>query len=100
VVVALMPLMVGRLDEGLRSEIKGGGGGTKAWSEDLAWHLEVGGRAALGDRRRREEVATVGQRGKEDESDSPGPLDREMRRRQPAQKARTKRENILPQLRH
>jgi hypothetical protein len=47
-----------RLDEGLRSEIKGGG--IKAWSEDLAWHLEVGGRAARGGRRRREEVATVG----------------------------------------
>jgi hypothetical protein len=49
-VIALMPLMVGRLDEGLRSEIKGGG--IKAWSEDLAWHLEVGGRAARGGRRR------------------------------------------------
>jgi hypothetical protein len=31
--------MVGQLDEGLRSEIKGGG--IKAWSEDLAWHLEL-----------------------------------------------------------
>jgi hypothetical protein len=39
----------GRLDEGLRSEIKGG---IKAWSEDLACHLEVGGRAARGGRRR------------------------------------------------
>jgi hypothetical protein len=32
--IALMPLMVGRLDEGLRSEIKGGG--IKARNEDLA----------------------------------------------------------------
>jgi hypothetical protein len=36
----------------------------KAWSEDLAWHLEVGGRTARGGRRRREEVATVGRRGR------------------------------------
>jgi hypothetical protein len=50
----------GRLDEGLRGEIKGG---IKAWSEDPTWHLEVGGRAARGGRRRREEVATVGQQG-------------------------------------
>jgi hypothetical protein len=55
--------MAGRLDEGLRSEIKGGGG-IKAWNEDLAWHLEVGGRATRGGRRRREEVATIGQRGR------------------------------------
>jgi hypothetical protein len=47
------------LDEGLRSEIKGE---IKAWSEDLTWHLEVGGRAARGGRRRR--VATVGRRGR------------------------------------
>jgi hypothetical protein len=53
--------MAGWLDEGLRSEIKGG---IKAWSEDLAWHLEVGGPAAWGGRRRREEVATVGQQGR------------------------------------
>jgi hypothetical protein len=37
-------LMAGRLEEGLR-------GGIKAWSEDLAWHLEFGGRAARGGRR-------------------------------------------------
>jgi hypothetical protein len=37
--------------------------GIKAWNEDLAWHLEVGGRAARGGQRRREEVATVGRRG-------------------------------------
>jgi hypothetical protein len=39
-------------------------GGIKAWSEDLAWHLEVGGRAVQGGRRRREGVATVGRRGR------------------------------------
>jgi hypothetical protein len=38
--------------------------GIKAWSEDLARHLEVGGRAARGGRRRQEEVATVGRRGR------------------------------------
>jgi hypothetical protein len=32
VVIALTPLMAGRLDDGLRSEIKGE---IKAWSEDL-----------------------------------------------------------------
>jgi hypothetical protein len=53
--------MAGRLDEGLRSEIKGG---IKAWNEDLAWHLEVGGRVAWGDQRRREEVVTVGRCGR------------------------------------
>jgi hypothetical protein len=42
----------------------------------------------------------VGQRGGEDEADSQGPLDREMRGRRLAQKARTKRENVLPQIRH
>jgi hypothetical protein len=39
-------------------------GGIKSWSEYLAGHLEVGGRAARGGRRRREEVATVGRRGR------------------------------------
>jgi hypothetical protein len=57
-----MPLMVGWLDEGLRGEIKGGG--IKAWSEDIAWYLEVGGRAARGDPRRREEAATVSHQGR------------------------------------
>jgi hypothetical protein len=44
-VIVLTPLMAGRLDEGLRGEIK-------AWSEHLAWRLEVGGRAARGGRKR------------------------------------------------
>jgi hypothetical protein len=37
------------LDEGLRGKLRGG---IKAESEDLAWHPEVGGRAARGGRRR------------------------------------------------
>jgi hypothetical protein len=46
----------GRLNEGLRGgELKWG---IKAGSEDLAWHLEVGGRAAHGGRRRQGEAAT------------------------------------------
>jgi hypothetical protein len=53
--------MAGRLDEGLRSEIKGG---IKAWSEYLAGHLGVGGQTAWGGRRRREEVAMVSQQGR------------------------------------
>jgi hypothetical protein len=48
-VMALTPLMAGRLDEGLRGKLRGG---IKVWSEDLAWHPEVGGRAARGGRRR------------------------------------------------
>jgi hypothetical protein len=54
-------LIAGQLDEGLRSEIKGG---IKAWSEDLSWHIEVGGQAAWGGQRRREGVATVGWQGR------------------------------------
>jgi hypothetical protein len=38
--------------------------GIKAWSEDLARHLEVRGWAARGGRRRREEVAMVGRWGR------------------------------------
>jgi hypothetical protein len=38
----------GRLNERLRGGLKGG---TKAGSEDLGWHLKVGGRAAQGGRR-------------------------------------------------
>jgi hypothetical protein len=37
-------------------------GKIKAWSEDLAWHLKVGGRVALGGRKRR--VATVSRQGR------------------------------------
>jgi hypothetical protein len=39
-------------------------GGIKAWNEDLAWYLKVGGRAARGGWRRREEVAMAGRRGR------------------------------------
>jgi hypothetical protein len=59
-VMVLTPLMVGRLDEGLKGEIKGG---IKAWSEDLAWHPEVGGRVARvagGDEKKRQRSAGVG----------------------------------------
>jgi hypothetical protein len=52
-----MPLLAGRLDEGLRSEIKEGNQGV---SEYLIGHLEVGGRAARGGRRQWEKAATVG----------------------------------------
>jgi hypothetical protein len=47
-VMALTPLMAGRLDEGLRGELKGE---IKAGSEDLTWHLEVGGQVAQGGQR-------------------------------------------------
>jgi hypothetical protein len=60
--------MAGWLDDGLRSEIKGE---MKAWSEDLAWHLEVGGRAARGGRRRR--VATVDRWGRKGMELTSGP---------------------------
>jgi hypothetical protein len=66
--MALMPLMAGRLDDGLRSEIKGE---IKALSEDLAWHLEVAGWAARGGRRRR--VATVGRQGRKGMELTDGP---------------------------
>jgi hypothetical protein len=47
-----------------------------------------------------DDTAEVGQHGGEDKANSRGPLDRETRGRRPARKARTKRENVLPQLRH
>jgi hypothetical protein len=59
--IVLTPLVAGWLDEGLRGGIKGE---IKVWSEDLAWHLEVAGRAARGCRRRREEATTVGRWGR------------------------------------
>jgi hypothetical protein len=54
------------------------------WVKYLVGHLEVGGRAARGGRRRQEKAAGVGQRGGEDTADKRGPLDREMRERRPA----------------
>jgi hypothetical protein len=56
----------------------------KAWGKYLARHLEVGGRAAQGGRRRREKAAGVGRCGGEDTANKWGPLDREMRERRPA----------------
>jgi hypothetical protein len=70
--------------------------GIKAWAKYLTGHLEVGGRAARGHRRRREKAAGVGRRGGEDTADMRGPLDREMRERWPARKVRTKKENVFP----
>jgi hypothetical protein len=46
------------------------------------------------------DTAGVGRHEGEDEADSQGPLDKETRGRQPARKAQTKRENVLPQIRH
>jgi hypothetical protein len=79
--MALTPLKTGRLDETLRSAIKEG---NQAWGKYLAGHLEVGGRAARGGRRRREKAAGVGRRDGEDIADKQGPLDRETRERWPA----------------
>jgi hypothetical protein len=58
--------------------------GIKAWGKYLAGHLEVGGRAAWGGRRRREKAARVGQCSGEDTAEKRGPLDRETRDRRPA----------------
>jgi hypothetical protein len=46
------------------------------------------------------DTAGVGWHGGEDEADSWAPLDREMRGRWPARKARNKRENVLPRILH
>jgi hypothetical protein len=58
--------------------------GIKAWGKNLAGHLEVGGRAARGGRRRWEKAAEVGQRGGEDTADKRGSFARETRERRPA----------------
>jgi hypothetical protein len=55
--------------------------GIKAWGKYLTGHLEVGGRAARGGRRRREKAAGVHRRDGEDIADKQGPLDIEMRER-------------------
>jgi hypothetical protein len=78
-VMALTPLMAGRLVEGLRGEIKRG---IKTWSENLAWHPEVGGPAVQGGRRRREEAAMVGRRGEGDEADRRAPHGGDVRERE------------------
>jgi hypothetical protein len=70
--------------------------GIKAWGKYLIEHLEVGGRAVWGARRRREKAARVGRRGGEDTADMRGLLDRETRERWLAWKARTKKENVFP----
>jgi hypothetical protein len=53
------------------------------WCKYLAGHLEVGGRAARGGRRRWEKAVGVGRCGGEDTTDMRGPLDRETRERRP-----------------
>jgi hypothetical protein len=45
-------------------------------------------------------VSELGRPEVRDGADSQGPPDRVMREKRPAQKARTKRENVLPQRRH
>jgi hypothetical protein len=96
-VIGLMPLMAGRLDEGLRSEIKGGGSRCGVKTSPGISRSEVGRRGVAGGNKRKWQRSAGGE---EDETDSLGPLDRETRGRRLAQKARTKRENILPQIHH
>jgi hypothetical protein len=76
--MALMPLMAGRLDEGLGGELRGG---TKVRSEDLAWHLVVGGRAARCGQWRRGEATTVGRYGEGDGADRRAPHGSDVRER-------------------
>jgi hypothetical protein len=51
------------------------------WSEDLAWHPEVGGRVARGGRRQREEPTTVGRHEERDEADRRAPHGSDVRER-------------------
>jgi hypothetical protein len=69
--------------------------GIKAWGKYLTGHLEVGGRAARGGRRRREKVAGVGRRGGEDTADKRGPLYRETRERRPAREGVNQKEKRI-----
>jgi hypothetical protein len=50
-------------------------------SEGLAWHLELGGRAAWGGRRRRGEAATIDRRGEGDGADRRAPHGSDVRER-------------------
>jgi hypothetical protein len=91
------PLMARRLDDGLGDEIKGE---IKALSEYLAWHLEVGGQAARGGRRRR--LATVGWRGRKegDGADRWAPHGSDVReRRCLCQSAQSQREYAFREIR-
>jgi hypothetical protein len=92
-----MPLVAGRLDEGLRGELRGG---IKAGSEDLTWHLEVGGRVAWGGQRRRGEAATVGRRGEGHGADRRAPHGSDVReRRRLCRSAQCQREYAFRQIR-
>jgi hypothetical protein len=96
-VMALTPLMAGRLDEGLGGKLRGG---IKAWRKDLACHPEVGGQAARGGRRRREEVATVSRRGGGDEADRRAPHGGDVReRRRICRSAQCRREYAFQKIR-
>jgi hypothetical protein len=89
--------MVRRLDDGLRGEIKCE---IKTLSEYLAWHLEVGGQAARGGRRRR--LATVGRRGRKegDGADRRAPHGSDVReRRCLCQSAQSQREYAFREIR-
>jgi hypothetical protein len=66
------------------------------WGKYLTGHLEVGGQAALGGRKRQEKAARVGQRDGEDIADKQGPLDRETRERRPARECVNQKENVFP----
>jgi hypothetical protein len=95
--MALTPLMVGRLDEGLRGELRGE---IKAGSEDLTWHLEVRDRVAWGGRRRRGEAAMVGRRGEGDRADRRAPHGTDVReRRHLCRSAQSRREYAFRQIR-
>jgi hypothetical protein len=75
-------------------------GGIKAWSEDLAWHPEVGGRAARGGQRRWGEAATVGRHGERDGADKRAPHGSDMReRRRLYRSAQSQREYTFRQIR-
>jgi hypothetical protein len=97
VVMALTSLMAGRLDEGLGGELRGG---IKAGSEDLAWHLKVGGRAAWGGQRGRGDAAMVGQRGEGDGADRRATHGSDVReRRRLCRSAQSRREYAFWQIR-
>jgi hypothetical protein len=70
--------------------------GTKAWCEYLAGHLGVGGRAARGGQRRWEKAAMVGRCGRKTKLIVQPYLAERREERRPAQKTRTKRENVFP----
>jgi hypothetical protein len=74
-------------------------GGIKACSEDLAWHPEVGGRAARGGRRQRGEAVTVVWCGEGDGADRRAPHGSDVReRRHLCRSAQSRREYAFRQI--